>query len=213
MNSFCILFVLNIYETYKDKTNLNGYINKTEIAFDFDSVVADTMGFFVDIVRNEYGRKDINLEDITDYDLRNCLDVSTELLIEIGIRIMSENSHEYLKPMDGAVEALNSFVKDSSHLLIVTARPQKKPVELWIKKYIEVDESSFEVVATGDFNAKTEVLKEHNKKYLVEDRIETCFELKKNGFEPIVFVQPWNRKPNDFIEVASWKDLSELLDD
>lgn len=185
-------------------------IDKKDIAFDFDGVVADTMGLFVDAVRNDFGRLDITLDMITDYDLRKCLDISVDILIEIGGKIMSENCSDYLMPMDGAVDVLKKFTKDEK-LLIITARPQKKPVENWIKQFLEISQDKFEVVATGDFNSKAEVLKEYNKKYLIEDRIETCFYLKEKGFEPLVFIQPWNRQPNDFIEVSSWEDISKII--
>lgn len=189
---------------------MSGYISKNEIAFDFDCVIADTMGLFVEMVRNEYGRTDISLDDITDYDLRNCLDVSLEILVDIGSKIMSPNCADYLRPMKGAIEVLNGF-KDEK-LLIITARPEKEPVEAWIETYLDIERDSFEVIATGDYNAKAEELKKHEKKYLVEDRIETCFYLKEQGFEPIVFVQPWNRVENDFPEVNSWEELSKLME-
>ncbi|PIE74898.1 MAG: haloacid dehalogenase [Deltaproteobacteria bacterium] len=190
---------------------MSPFIEKKSIAFDFDGVVADTMGFFVELVRNEYGRTDISLDMITDYDLRKCLDISTEILLEIGEKIISENCADYLKPIDGAVDVLNEYMEDSEHLCIITARPEKKPVEIWVEKYLNACGKDFTVVATGDFNSKSEVLSELGKKYLVEDRIETCFYLNEKGFDPIVFVQPWNRLPNDFIEVNSWNEISSML--
>jgi hypothetical protein len=174
-------------------------INRKEIAFDFDGVMADTMGLFVALMRKEYQRNDISISDITNYDLRKCLDVSEEILMDIGFKIMSEDCYTNLRPIDGAVDVLKEFVSSGENLLIITARPEKKPVELWVKNYLDIDESKFSVVATGDFNSKTEALHDFKKKYLVEDRIETCFHLKENGFEPVVFVQPWNRHPNNFI--------------
>lgn len=188
-------------------------IDKKDLAFDFDGVVADTMALFVALIRNDYGRDDITINKITDYDLRKCIDISDKELMDIGFRIMSEECTTRLRPMEGAVEFLKDYAKKTGSLLIITARPEQKPVELWVKKYLDLDEKDFTVVATGDFDSKAEVLKEHNKRYLVEDRIETCFYLKEKGFEPIVFVQPWNRKPNDFLEVSSWLELSSFLNE
>jgi len=186
-------------------------INRKDIAFDFDGVIADTMGLFVALMRKEYKREDLLLSDITSYDLRECLDVSEDVLMDIGFKIISEDCYSYLRPMAGAVDVLTDYVKTGEKLLIITARPTEKAVELWVKHYLDIDETKFEVVATGNFNSKTEVLYDFNKKYLVEDRIETCFYLKDEGFEPVLFVQPWNRLPNNFIEVNSWFEISNLL--
>ena len=186
-------------------------IDINEIAFDFDGVVADTMGLFVEMIKSDYGRNDITLEAITDYDLTKCLDISENILIDIGTKIMSENCADYLKPIEGSVDVLRRYIDNSEKLLIVTARPEKRPVELWVKKYLNADDSMFEVVATGDYNSKAEVLLASGKKYFIEDRIETCFYLKDKGLEPVVFVQPWNRKPNNFLEVNSWFEISEIF--
>jgi hypothetical protein len=186
-------------------------IDRKDIAFDFDGVMADTMGLFVSLMKKEYQRNDISVADITNYDLRKCLDVSEEILMDIGFRIISEDCYSFLRPIDGAVDVLTDYVRAGEKLLIITARPEKKPVELWVKNYLDIDESKFDVVATGDFNSKTDALHDFKKKYLVEDRIETCFHLKENGFEPVVFVQPWNRLPNNFIEVSSWYEISNLF--
>lgn len=186
-------------------------IDREEIAFDFDGVIADTMTLFVSLLKKDYDRGDISISDITNYDLRKCLDVSDEVLMDIGFKIISEDCYKFLKPIKGAVDVLTNFVESGEKLLIITARPEKKAVELWVNHYLNINEKKFEVVATGDFNSKTKALHDFNKKHLIEDRIETCFHLKEEGFEPIVFVQPWNRLPNDFIEVKSWSEISNLF--
>jgi len=182
----------------------------TGLAFDFDGVMADTMGLFVDMVQEKYGRYDITLENITDYDLRKCIDVDLDVLIDIGSKIMAENCKDFLKPLPGCVGVLTNYVERFGKLVIITARPEKKPVEMWVKHYLEIADNDFKVIAAGDFDSKAFFLKEEGKTSIVEDRIETCFHLKENGFEPILFIQPWNRKENHFLEVGSWKDISDL---
>ena len=66
-------------------------------------------------------------------------------------------------------------------------------------------------MATGDPDTKLHYLKAHAVEYFVEDRLETCFDLAREGIIPIVFAQPWNRQPHPFLEVAGWPDLASLL--
>jgi len=46
----------------------------------------------------------------------------------------------------------------------------------------------------------------------VEDRLETCPLLERNGITPIVFEQPWNKKPHPYHVVRDWEDISLLID-
>jgi hypothetical protein len=49
-------------------------------------------------------------------------------------------------------------------------------------------------------------------KYFVEDRLETCYLLKDASIIPILFDQPWNRKPSAFKRVKNWDEIAELID-
>ena len=71
----------------------------------------------------------------------------------------------------------------------------------------------YRVVATGDPDAKLHYLLDHNIQYFVEDRLETCLQLAEHGITPILFAQPWNRRPHPFLEVADWQTLAGLLFD
>ncbi|MEZ4524658.1 MAG: hypothetical protein R2941_01890 [Desulfobacterales bacterium] len=66
-------------------------------------------------------------------------------------------------------------------------------------------------MATGSFEAKTEVLREKGVSHFVEDRLETCFLLKEEGITPLVFRQPWNREAHPFTEVGTWQELENLI--
>jgi hypothetical protein len=72
--------------------------------------------------------------------------------------------------------------------------------------------TAVEVVATGSFEAKRDVLQAAGMRYFVEDRLETCFQLAEAGLTPIVYRQPWNRQPHPFCEVDGWAAIERLLD-
>jgi hypothetical protein len=76
---------------------------------------------------------------------------------------------------------------------------------------METDHNGIEVIATGSFEDKCGVLKDRGISCFVEDRLETCFLLADAGIEPVVFVQPWNRKPHPFAEVGSWQELEAMI--
>ena len=50
-------------------------IDPSAVAFDIDSVVADTMSLFIDIARDEFNINGIQYSDFTSYFLEECIDV------------------------------------------------------------------------------------------------------------------------------------------
>ena len=74
-----------------------------------------------------------------------------------------------------------------------------------------VDPDAVQVEATGTFEGKTAVLLNNGIRCFIEDRLETCFQLKDVGIEPIVYSQPWNRRQHPFIEVQNWCELEDLI--
>jgi uncharacterized HAD superfamily protein len=54
-------------------------INPAHIGFDIDGVVADTGGAFIRIAAEEYGINSFTLDDITSFEVIDCLDVDQKL--------------------------------------------------------------------------------------------------------------------------------------
>ncbi|TYT73688.1 5' nucleotidase, NT5C type [Desulfobotulus mexicanus] len=187
------------------------FLKDQTFAFDFDGVVADTMSLFAAIGRDEFGLSDLYPEKITDYDLSRCLDVDMDTLIQIITRVVSADYNHRLGAMPGAKDILNKLAEKSGPLLFVTARPDGESVKCWLKDTLNMGEDICEVIATGSFDAKAEILQSRGKKLFVEDRLETCFHLKEAGIEPVLFVQPWNRRPHSFHEVRGWSDLADFF--
>jgi hypothetical protein len=187
-------------------------IDPKSLAFDIDGVFADTMTLFLDIARDEYNINSVKYEDITSYILEECLDIDTKTLNEIIIRIMDGGYVAELKPLDGAVKVLSRIGRNHGPLLFVTARPYLGPIHDWISKLLPFGPEIIDVVPTGSFEDKADVLLSKGYSCFVEDRLETCFLLKDAGINPVLFKQPWNRGGHPFLEVGTWSELESMIE-
>ena len=187
-------------------------IDPAFLAFDIDGVVADTINLFLDIAKDEYNIHNIRYEDITRYILEQCLDIDTKIIDDILVKLLDGAYTSRLKPIDGSVGVLTRLAQNHSPVIFVTARPYLEPICEWIVNILPIEKSAIDVVATGHFEAKLDVLLSKNILYFVEDRLDTCFLLKDAGITPVVYKQPWNRENHPFVEVDNWRELESLID-
>jgi hypothetical protein len=188
-----------------------GIIAPESIAFDIDGVIADTMNLFIDIARDEFDVKGVRYEDIRCYNLVDCIDMDPEVIDRIITLILDGGYRAPLNPIAGAPEVLARLARCSGALLLVTARPYIGPIGDFIRRLLPGTPDGMEIVTTGSFDAKVEVLQRRRISHFVEDRLETCFTLNGAGIVPVLFAQPWNRLPHPFIEVSSWSEIEELI--
>jgi len=186
-------------------------IDPGSIAFDIDGVVADTMTLFIDIARHEYNIQGLKYEEITNYSLEACIDIPSDILDAIVQKLLDGGHKNPLMPIRGAPEVLSRIGQESGKLLFVTARPYPGPITAWMAGVLALPESAYEIVATGSFEAKAQILLERKVTCFVEDRLETCHSLEEVGVLPILFKQPWNRENRTFIEVDSWQELEAMI--
>ncbi len=186
-------------------------IDPCVVAFDIDGVVADTMSLFFEIAEKEYNISGIKHEDVTSYNLEDCLDVDNDLMVEIFTRIINGEFSSTLKPISGAPQVLNKIAEKCKSLLFVTARPHKGDIINWLSDIIGVKPEILEVETTGSFEGKIDVLLNNGFSYILEDRFETCELLIEAGITPILYKQPWNNREHSFIEVNGWKEFEKLL--
>ena len=187
-------------------------IDPAALAFDIDGVIADTMHLFLDILADHYDVHTIQYEDITTYRLDHCLDLDEEILEGAVARILDGRYRAALKPCPGAAAVLQRIAKTTGRVLMVTARPDPGPIAGWMDQLLDGQHRRARIVATGSYEAKTEVLLANGIRWFVEDRLETCHLLKEAGIQPIVYCQPWNRMPHGYLEVASWQELEQRID-
>lgn len=186
-------------------------IDPAALAFDIDGVIADTMHLFLDILGDHYDVHTVQYEDITCYRLDHCLDLDETVLEGAVARILDGRYRAALEPVPGAGPVLRRIGEATGRILMVTARPEPGPMEDWMKRLLDGQHSRARIVATGSYEAKTDVLLENGVRWFVEDRLETCHLLKAAGIEPVLFRQPWNREPNGFLQVSSWQELEQRI--
>jgi hypothetical protein len=182
-----------------------------QVAFDIDGVFADTMTLFLDIARKDHGINHIQYQDITHYFLEECLDIAPEVIRAILSRILEGDFRRELKPIKGSCEVLSTLAHHGP-LLFVTARPTAPAIQAWVNDMLPDLPHGLEVIATGSFEAKGDILETKGIRYFVEDYLEACFALERHNISPIVFHQPWNRYHHPFPEVSSWAEIRELVD-
>ncbi len=186
-------------------------IHPSEVAFDIDGVLADTMSLFINIAQKDFGFHHLRYDDITDYDIDQLGGLERDLAETIINRILDGVHDGQLMPVQGAPDVLRRLNRCHRPTLFVTARPNADQIFGWILDVLGVNADDIEVIATGSFEDKKDVLLDKKVTYFVEDRLETCFLLHEAGIRPIVFKQPWNRKPHPFPEVGNWQELESMI--
>jgi len=186
-------------------------IDPGSVAFDIDGVVADTMTLFLDIARQEFNLNSIRYEDITCYNLADCLEIDPKIIDAIVNRILDGNYRAALKPIAGAPEVLTQIGKHCDPVVFITARPFVGPMQDWMEQTLRLAPAAIEVIATGSHDSKAGVLQQRKISHFVEDRLDTCFALQNAGVRPVLFKQPWNRARHPFVEVSSQDELQALI--
>jgi len=188
-------------------------INPAHIGFDIDGVVADTGGAFIRIARDEYGLHSISLEDINFYDVVNCLDVDQKIIDDIFTRLHDEPLSSGIEPMEDAIKVLHRLAEQTP-LTFVTARPEKEPIDIWLKYFLKPDVyGEMNLVAMGVHDNKAPYIKNLGLKYFVDDRLQTCKKLASEGITPLVYNQPWNMGDHDLQTVDNWRAIHALCFD
>lgn len=198
-------------ESELQKLVLQEQISPRKLAFDVDGVFADTFRIFVETARNQYDVK-VEYEDITEYDFRKVVDIDDATSMLIIQRILDDPVQMGIKPIKGAIEVITRLSL-LGPVLFVTARPGRTAILEWLLKQLkDVDRTLIRLEATGTHQEKIPVLLDHGVRYFVEDRLDTCYLLASTSVKPIVFEQPWNRKPHPFPSVRTWKELSDMIE-
>lgn len=181
-----------------------------ELGFDLDGVIADTAAAFLKIACEQYNYCSFTLEDITNFELEDCIGMPAATVDKIFLDILKDSLATGLEPMPGAVQVLNELASKAP-ITVITARPLKQPVVDWFDSILPLSTRKvIKLVATGDHDDKLRYIKEHKLKYFIDDRAETCQELAKQ-ITPLVYNHPWNRNRHNLATVENWQEIRDLI--
>lgn len=185
-------------------------IDPGQLGFDFDGVIADTAETFLRLACEEYDLCGIQKEDITNFEVEQCLDVDLDTVNAIFTRVLVDSIGTGLQPMPGAVEVLGEL-SEAAEVTVVTARPYADPVHDWLAHiFPESTLPRIRVVAMGAHDDKARHIRDWELRYFIDDRAETCMQLNEVGINPIVFSQPWNENRHQLPVVHSWQEIRTL---
>jgi uncharacterized HAD superfamily protein len=185
-------------------------ISPSEIAFDIDGVFADTFRLFVEKARKDYGYS-LQYEDITEYEFEKVIEIDERVSQKILQTLVEHPLESGIRAIPGAVNVLTRLSRFGP-ILFVTARTEKNPILDWIHHQLAgVSADLIHLEATETHQNKPAVLTERGIRYFVDDRLETCYLLDRYAVTPIVFDQPWNRRPHPFTVVRNWDEISAMI--
>lgn len=188
-------------------------IDPSYVAFDIDGVVADTMDIFVRLAHERYGLTSMTKEDLSCYNLYECLDLAKEIIDDLVCLTLDDEHTLQIPPVPGAPEVLTELSRIAP-LRFVTARIWPESITQWLSQVLPaVPGEKIRVIASGAPEIKLGILNELGIRYFVEDRIETCRQLRDAGIQPFLFNQPWNRgqAADGLIRIENWMQLKEWL--
>ncbi len=195
------------------KSNGASPIDPARIAFDIDGVVADTMDIFVKLAHERYGLTHMTKEHLSCFNLYACLGLDKEVIDDLICLTLDDEHTLQIPPVPGAPETLTALAHFTP-LRFVTARIWAESITDWLFQTLpDVPRERISVIASGAPESKLQILNDLGIEYFVEDRIETCRQLKEAGIQPFLFDQPWNRnEPADgLIRVENWAELKEWV--
>jgi hypothetical protein len=182
-----------------------------QIGFDFDGVIADIGEAFIRLACTRYGHCDLSLEQISSFQVEQCLNMPRATIEQIFDDILQDSIATELKPIAGAVESLLQLSRHAP-VTIITARPEIGPVSDWLRLYCGSEAARIKLVSSGHHDDKERFIREHDILYFIDDRLTTCIMLAESGLNPLVFSQPWNRAGHNLPSVSSWPEILELID-
>ena len=186
-------------------------ISPENTGFDIDSVFGDLSELLVRVAREVYGIH-LRIEQFTDFSLEKCLPFEESFVHEWLSKSLNSQWTSRMRPIAGSVELLSEIGR-KNRLHFITARSKEDSIQEWVFRQLpDVPAKNICVMAVGNYDKKAKALKDLGLSYFVEDRIETCELLYRQGIFPIIYHQPWNAGWNGFPRVRDWKEIRILFE-
>jgi hypothetical protein len=181
------------------------------IGFDIDGVIADTCEAFLRIARQSYGINAFTQDDITEFNITDCLPIPETIVDSIFNSLMQDPVGSDLSPMPHAVHVLTRMAAKGP-VTLITARPLKHPIQEWLNHVLPKSTArQTRLIAMGDHNGKAAYIKSRQLQFFIDDRAETCLAIQQEGITPFVFNQPWNKGKHDLQSVENWYCIEAKL--
>jgi len=174
------------------------------IGLDIDGVVADSFPVFLEELNKYYGK---DITKIDNYDISKVYDVDGD-----DLDVFFDNNVEYLftapKPMPGAVENIDSWLRAKHEIIFVTARKKGKEEEVTQKWFERYNLPKDKIIFTGGLS-KTFAVKKYGVDVFVEDFITNALEIAALGVPVLLLDAPYNqgKLPQGVIRCSNWQEI------
>ena len=174
------------------------------IGLDIDGVVADSFPVFLEELNKHYGK---DITRIDNYDITKVFDVDGD-----DLDAFFNNNVEYLftapKPMPGALETIDSWLRAEHELVFVTAMRKGREEKITLAWFEQYKLPQDKIVFTGGLS-KTFAVKEYGIDVFVEDFITNALEIAAIGVPVLLLDAPYNqgKLPNGVIRCSNWEQI------
>lgn len=179
------------------------------IGLDIDGVVADSFPVFLEAINEHFGK---DITKIDNYDMTEVFDVSDKDLDRFFDRHV-EYLYSSPKPMDGAQEAITTWLQAGHEIVFVTARKcgREENVTLkWFEQHgIPVDKAVF----TGGLS-KAYAVQDYGINVFVDDFMTNALEIATIGVPVLLMDAPYNqgKLPKGVTRCYNWDEIKCHID-
>lgn len=177
------------------------------VAYDLDGVLGNTTKAFIAFM-NKNGQPEWKEENITDYSLENCFNVTEAYIVDSFNRFFRENNIA-IQPMYGAVNGIHKVIQQGSRVSVLSSRNpthQQSTIE-WIRMHFG---GLFDgIYCLGSGTDKGKVMDALGIDVLLDDQPDYANQAERYGGRGIIFDQPWNKdslltRVHSHAEFAGW---------
>jgi 5'(3')-deoxyribonucleotidase len=154
---------------------------------------------------NERHKKYYTIEDMTDYNVENCIDVLDAKFIRA--MYVEKGVYDTVRPLEGAQKALQKLVNMGHQVYLVTAFEPHVHVEKveWIRSYFSFVDDSHIIAMNHKYLLHPDVM--------IEDNLDNL--LAKPYYDRILIDRPWNRTVRDFVydihRCTNWEQIVDAV--
>lgn len=176
------------------------------IICDVDGVLNNLMEATIDIYNKTYAAH-YTLQDITTYNLENCLD--RNIAKQMKDIFKSASVWDHVKPIKGAQDGIEKLIREGHQVYLVTNHAPdtyKEKVE-WIKRFFPFVDASRIVCMQDKWLLRADIM--------IEDCMQTL--LAKPYYHRILMSHPWNHQSNfrdcchDIHRCKNWDSIINVI--